>query len=74
MLIIWPPDMKSQLTGQDPYNGKDRRQKEKGVVENEMVRIIDSMDMNLSKLWEMSEGQVSLTCHCPWGHKESETT
>jgi len=54
--------------------GKIEGKRRRGVVENEMVRIIDSMDMNLSKLWEISEGQVSLTCHCPWGHKESETT
>ena len=36
--IIWPPDMKSQLTGKDPDSGEDLRQKEKGVAENEMVK------------------------------------
>ena len=36
--ILWPPDMKSQLTGKDPDSGEDLRQKEKGVAENEMVR------------------------------------
>ena len=36
--ILWPPDMKSQLTGKDPDSGKDRRQKEKGVAEDAMVR------------------------------------
>ena len=36
--ILWPPDAKSQLTGKDPDAGKDWRQKEKGVAENEMVR------------------------------------
>ena len=35
--IIWPPDVKSQLTGKDPDAGKDCRQKEKGVAEDEMV-------------------------------------
>ena len=30
-LIIWPPDAKSWLIGEDPDGGKDRRQKEKGV-------------------------------------------
>ena len=29
----------------------------------------DSMDMNLSKLWN-SGGQRSLVCYSPWGHKE----
>ena len=32
-----PPDGKSQLSGLDPDTGKDRRQEEKGVTENEMV-------------------------------------
>ena len=26
--VLWPPDMKSQLTGKDPDAGKDRRQEE----------------------------------------------
>ena len=36
--VLWPPDMKSWLTGKDPDAGKERRQKEKGVTEDEMVR------------------------------------
>ena len=36
--ILWPPNVKSQLTEKDPDAGKDWRQKEKGAVENEMVR------------------------------------
>ena len=32
-----PPDGKNQLSGIDPDTGKDRRQEEKGVTENEMV-------------------------------------
>ena len=35
--------------------------------------ITDSMDMNLSKLWD-SEGQGSLACCSPWGRKGSDTT
>ena len=35
--ILWLPDVKSWLTGKDPDAGKDWRQKEKGVAENEMV-------------------------------------
>ena len=35
--ILWPPDAKSQLTGQDPDAGKDRRQEEKQVIEDETV-------------------------------------
>ena len=52
--ILWPPDAKSWLNGKDPDAGKDWRQKEKGVTEDEMViNIIDSMDMNLNKLREI---------------------
>ena len=35
--ILWPPDAKSQLIGKDPDAGKDWRQEEKGVTEDEMV-------------------------------------
>ena len=35
--------------------------------------IINSMDMSLSKLGD-GEGQGSLACCSPWGHKESDTT
>ena len=31
--------------------------------------ITDSMDMNLSQLWEIEEGQRSLASYSPWGHK-----
>ena len=36
--ILWSLDAKSQLTGKDPDAGKDLKQKEKGVAENEMVK------------------------------------
>ena len=35
--IIWPPDMKTWLTGKDPDAGKAWRQEEKGMTEDEMV-------------------------------------
>ena len=35
--ILWPPDVKSPLNGKGPDAGKDWRQKEKGVTEDEMV-------------------------------------
>ena len=34
---LWPPDAKSWLIGKDPDAGKDRRQKEKEAVEDEMA-------------------------------------
>ena len=52
--ILWPPDTKNWLLGKDPDAGKDWRQREKGMTEDEMVGCItDSMDMSLSKLLEL---------------------
>ena len=55
-LIPRPSEAKSQLIGKDPDAGKYRGQEEKGVTEDEINvidGITDSMDMILSKLWEM---------------------
>ena len=35
---LWPPYAKSRLIGKDPDAGKDWRQKEKVVAEDEMIR------------------------------------
>ena len=32
------------------------------------------MDMSLSNLWRVGDGQGSLACCSPWGRKESDTT
>ena len=36
-LILWPPNIKNWLTGEDPHAGKDWRWEEKGTTEDEMV-------------------------------------
>ena len=36
--ILWPSDVKSWLTGEDPDAGKDWGQKEKGVADDETVK------------------------------------
>ena len=36
-LILWPPDAKNRLIRKDPDAGKDLRQEEKGMTEDEMV-------------------------------------
>ena len=51
--VLKPPDVKSQLTGKDPAAGKDWGREEKGMTEDEMDGITDSMDMSLSKLREL---------------------
>ena len=37
--ILWRPDVKSQFIGKDPDAGKDRRQKEKEIAEDEMASL-----------------------------------
>ena len=52
--LFWPPDAKNWLIGKDPDAGKDWRQEEMGKTEDEMVGWHhNSMDMGLSKLWEL---------------------
>ena len=36
--------------------------------------IMDLLDMSLSKLWELVDGQGSLGCRSPRGGKDSDTT
>ena len=52
--ILCPPDVKNWFIGKDPDAGKDWRWEEKGMTEDEMIGcIMDSMDVSLSKLWEL---------------------
>ena len=74
-LVLWPPDVKSQLTWKDPDTGKDWGQKEKGMTENEMVGWHHWFNEHeFEQTLGDSEGQRSLVCCSSWGHKESDTT
>ena len=50
--VLWSPDVKSWLIRKDLILGKNWKQQEKGTAEDEKMDIIDSVDMNLSKLRE----------------------
>ena len=73
--ILWPPDVKSRLTGKDPDAGKDWRQEEKGMTEDEMVGWHHWFNGHESEQTPGdSEGQRSLDCCSPWAGKESDST
>ena len=72
-LILWPPDAKNWLTGKDPDAGKDWRQK--GTTEDEMVGWHHRLDgLKFEQALGVGDGQGSLVCYIPWGHKELDTT
>ena len=53
--ILWPPDVKSRVTGKDPGAGKDRGQEERVGEDGWLDSVTDSMDMSPSKLQESVE-------------------
>ena len=73
--ILWPPDVKSHLIGKDPDAGKDWRQKENGMTEDEVVGWFHCLNGHEFKQ-TLGDGkeQVSLACCSPWGRKESDKT
>ena len=73
--ILWPPDAKNWLIGKDSDAGTDWRQGEKGTREDEMVGWHHQLDAHeFEQALEVGEGQGSLACCSPWGHKETDTT
>ena len=74
-LLSFPSGVKSQLIQKDPDAGKDWRQKEKWVAEDEMVRYHHWLNGHeFEHTLGDSGGQRSLMCCCPWGRKELHTT
>ena len=73
--VLWPCDVKSRLIGEDPDAGKDWRQKEKRVAGDEMVGWHHWLHGHeFEQTAGDGEGQGSLACCSPWGHKESDMT
>ena len=63
---------KNLLIGKDPDAGKDWRQEVKGTTEDEMVGWHDQLNGHeFEQAPRVGDGQGSLACCNPWGHKES---
>jgi len=73
--ILWLPDAKSWVIGKDPDAGKDWRQEEKGMTEDEMVGWHHWLNGHEFE-WALvvGDGQGSLSCCSPWGCKELNMT
>ena len=73
--ILWPPDVKNQLTGKTPDAGKDWRHEEKRVTKDEMVGWHHWLNGHeFKQALGDSEEHGSLACCSPRGHKESDMT
>ena len=73
--ILCPPIVKSQLIGKDLDAGKGWEQEETRLTEDAMVWWHHWLSGHESEQTAGdSEGQRSLECCSPWGHKESDTT
>jgi len=65
------PDSKSWVIGKDPHAGKDWRQEEKGMTEDEMVGWHHWFNGHaFEQALGDGEGQGSLVCCSPWGRKD----
>ena len=87
--ILWPPDVKRQLIGKDPHAGTEWRQthwkrlscwerlraRGEGATEDETVGWHHRLDGHeFVQAPGIGDGQGSLVCWSPWGHKELNTT
>ena len=69
--LMWRTDPMEKK--KNPDSGKDWRLEEKGMTENKMVGWHHQLDGHESEQApEVGDGQGSLVCCSPWGHKESD--
>ena len=74
-LKLWLPDVKSRLIGKDPDAGKDWRQEEKGMTEDDIVGWHHQLNgYEFDQTPGDNEGQGILECCDPWGQKESDVS
>ena len=68
--ILWPPDVKSWLTGKDPDARKDWGQEEKGTTEDEMAGWHHRLNGHGFEWTQgVGDGQGGLACCDSWGRR-----
>ena len=73
--ILWLPDVKNWLNGKDPDAGKDWKQEEKGITEDEIVGWYNQLSGHeFEQALGVGDGQGSLACYSTWSHKELDMT
>ena len=73
--ILLPPDGKNGLIRKDPDSGKEWRQEEKGMTEDEMVGWYHWLDGHeFEETLGDSDGQERLVCCSPQGRKKLDMT
>ena len=73
--IVWPPDVRSQITRKDSDANKDwEEEEEEAAAEDEMVEHRWLNGHEFEQTLGDSGGQESLACYSPWDPKESDTT
>ena len=72
--ILWPPDRKNWLFGKVSDAGKDWRQVEKGMTEEEMVGWHHQLDgQEFEQAPGVGDGHGSLACCIPWVTESDKT-
>ena len=73
--ILCPPDVKNWLIWKDLDTGKDWRQEENGMTEDEMVGWHHRLNEHeFGQILGVGDGQEGLACCSPWDCKGSDTT
>ena len=73
--VLWPPHVKSWLTGKDPDAMRDWGQEEKGTTEDEMTGWHHRLDGHkFESTPGGGDGHTGLACYDSWGCKQLDTT
>ena len=73
--ILWSPDVKNWLIGENPDVGKNWKGEDKGTTEDEMIEWHHWFSGHeFEQTLGVGDGQGVLVCCSPWGYKELDTT